>query len=111
MLGQRPEEGGLSEGLSIGRVAAKAGLRRDTLLRAGGAHGAGRPRAQRAPPLRRGRPGWITLLKCLRTTGMPISDMRRFVDLVGRGEPTVTRRREKLEDPRDRLEHRLREIE
>ena len=55
--------------------------------------------------------GWIALLKCLRRTGMPVSEGRRFADLVGQGERTVARRREMLEAHRRRLDLRLHEIE
>ena len=53
---------------------------------------------------------WIMLLKCLRTTGMPISHMRRFADLVGQGDSTRVQRRQLLEEHRSNLHQRLREI-
>lgn len=103
----------MSEGLAIGRVAAKVGLSIDTIRyyeRAGLM-----PLIARAPNGHRRYAeedlGWITLLKCLRATGMPISEMRRYADLVSQGEPTVTQRREMLEDHRSKLAQRLREIE
>lgn len=102
-----------SEGLPIGRVAAKVGLSIDTIRyyeRAGLM-----PLIPRAPNGHRRYAeedlAWITLLKCLRATGMPISEMRRYADLVAQGESTVTQRREMLEDHRSRLTQRLREIE
>lgn len=116
LLWQRSEEEGLSkpsEGLPIGRVAAKVGLSIDTIRyyeRAGLM-----PLIARAPNGHRRYAeddlGWIALLKCLRTTGMPISEMRRYADLVAQGESTVTHRREMLEDHRSKLTQRLREIE
>lgn len=97
----------------IGRVAARVGLSIDTIRyyeRAGLM-----PLIARAPNGHRRYAeedlGWITLLKCLRATGMPISEMRRYADLVGQGDPTVTQRREMLEDHRSNLRRRLREIE
>lgn len=53
---------------------------------------------------------WIMLLKCLRTTGMPISHMRRFADLVGQGDSTRAQRRQLLEEHRSNLHQRLQEI-
>lgn len=102
----------MGEGLAIGRVAAEVGLSIDTIRyyeRAGLM-----PLIPRAPNGHRRYTeedlGWVTLLKCLRATGMPISEMRRYADLVGQGEPTVAQRREMLEDHRRRLAQRLREI-
>ncbi len=103
----------MGEKLPIGRVAARVGLSIDTIryyeragllpliARASNGH-----RRYTEDDL-----GWITLLKCLRTTGMPISEMRRYADLVAQGESTLTHRREMLEDHRSRLGQRLREIE
>jgi DNA-binding transcriptional MerR regulator len=103
----------LSEGLPIGRVAAEVGLSIDTIRyyeRAGLM-----PLISRAPNGHRRYAeddlGWIALLKCLRTTGMPISEMRHYADLLAQGESTVAQRRELLEDHRIRLGQRLREIE
>ncbi len=102
----------MGEGMAIGRVAAEVGLSIDTIRyyeRAGLM-----PLISRAPNGHRRYAeedlGWITLLKCLRATGMPISELRRYADLVSQGEPTVAQRRELLEDHRNRLAERLREI-
>lgn len=40
---------------------------------------------------------WINFLLRLRVTGMKVSDMKRFSDLRGRGESTISERRELLE--------------
>lgn len=40
---------------------------------------------------------WIDFLLRLRVTGMKVSDMKRFSDLRGQGESTITARRELLE--------------
>jgi DNA-binding transcriptional MerR regulator len=40
---------------------------------------------------------WLNILRCLRDTGMPIAQMRRYAEL-SRDPATVTDRRELLED-------------
>jgi len=35
---------------------------------------------------------WLGVLRCLRDTGMPIAQMRRYADLARGGEPTMTER-------------------
>jgi DNA-binding transcriptional MerR regulator len=40
--------------------------------------------------------GWITMVTCLRSTGMPIRDVRRYADLVRQGDGTEGARLELL---------------
>ena len=35
---------------------------------------------------------WLGVLRCLRDTGMPIAQMRRYAELARVGEPTMTQR-------------------
>jgi DNA-binding transcriptional MerR regulator len=35
---------------------------------------------------------WLSVLRCLRDTGMPIARMRRYAELARQGEPTVAER-------------------
>lgn len=103
----------MDEELSIGRVAEKVGLSIDT-LRYYEREGLMAPVARAPNGHRRYAEsdlGWIALLKCLRTTGMPISEMRRFAYLVGQGASTTAQRLEMLEFHRRKLRARLREIE
>ncbi|MHA6643769.1 MerR family transcriptional regulator [Mesorhizobium sp. A623] len=46
---------------------------------------------------------WIEFLGRLKTTGMPVRDMLRYAELVGRGDETLSQRREMLEEHRDRV--------
>ncbi|MEK8129955.1 MerR family transcriptional regulator [Paenibacillus filicis] len=46
---------------------------------------------------------WITLLMRLRATGMRISDMQRFADLMRHGDLTISQRREQLEEHERKL--------
>ncbi|CAA9554005.1 MAG: Transcriptional regulator, MerR family [uncultured Truepera sp.] len=54
---------------------------------------------------------WLTLLKRLRATGMPIREMQRYTDLVRQGEESVTARRELLEAHQRALIAQHREID
>lgn len=54
---------------------------------------------------------WITLLLRLRATNMPISEMKRFADLVRQGDSTVPERRKLLEAHERKRRVKLREIQ
>ncbi len=54
--------------------------------------------------------GWIEFLKCLRSTGMPISEMQRYVELQQEGDLTLHDRLELLEAHRRRIKARMREL-
>jgi DNA-binding transcriptional MerR regulator len=50
---------------------------------------------------------WLHLLRCLRETGMPVSEMVRFARLTRSGEETVPERLALLEAHDDRIEERI----
>ncbi|MEV4636768.1 MerR family transcriptional regulator [Actinoplanes sp. NPDC049548] len=52
---------------------------------------------------------WLGILRCLRDTGMPIAQMRRYADL-SRDASTVTERRELLEDHDADISRRIDEL-
>ena len=52
---------------------------------------------------------WLHILRCLRDTGMPIAQMRRYADL-SRDETTVAERRELLEQHDTELGRRIDEL-
>ncbi len=54
--------------------------------------------------------GWIEFLKCLRSTGMPLAEMRRYVALQQMGEMTVSDRLALLEAHRDRLQDQIQQL-
>jgi MerR family transcriptional regulator, aldehyde-responsive regulator len=54
---------------------------------------------------------WIDILKCLRATEMPLAEMQRFTQLVQVGPTTAGQRRALLEEHRQAVEARLREIQ
>jgi DNA-binding transcriptional MerR regulator len=54
---------------------------------------------------------WIDLLKCLRASAMPISEMQRFAEITRQGTATVSERRELLEAHRLSVVAQLQEIQ
>ena len=53
---------------------------------------------------------WIEFVKRLRSTGMPIADVQRYVDLMQQGDATVAARLEIMESHRRRLKARIEEL-
>jgi DNA-binding transcriptional MerR regulator len=54
---------------------------------------------------------WIDLLKCLRASAMPISEMQRFAEITQQGTSTASERRELLEAHRLRVVAHLQDIQ
>jgi DNA-binding transcriptional MerR regulator len=54
---------------------------------------------------------WLILLTRLRRTGMPVRDMRRYAELVRRGDATRAERLALLTAHRDRVLARMAELE
>jgi DNA-binding transcriptional MerR regulator len=54
---------------------------------------------------------WIEFIKRLRTTGMPIRDIRRYTKLIQQGDQTMPERLQLLKQHRNRVEAHLREEE
>src|SRR5579875_2054119 len=55
--------------------------------------------------------GWISFVKRLRSTGMPIRDIQRYTELMRQGDETTVERMQLLQRHRVRVEERLREEE
>jgi DNA-binding transcriptional MerR regulator len=54
---------------------------------------------------------WIDLLKCLRASAMPISEMQRFAEITRQGTSTTSEKRELLEAHRLRVVAQLQETQ
>ncbi len=54
---------------------------------------------------------WIDLLKCLRASAMPLSEMQRFAKIAQQGPSTAHEKRELLEAHRLRVVAQLQDIE
>ena len=98
-------------GITIGEAAQRTGLSVDTLRYY--------ERAGLIDPVRRAPNGrrydeidllWLAFLRLLRTTGMPIAQMRRFARLRYAGDATAGERRELLEEHAGVVRNRLAEL-
>ena len=99
-------------GLTVGEVAAKVGLSVHT-LRWYEQEGLVAPVDRDAAGRRRYRPEdleWLQLLIRLRTTGMPVREMRRYAEMVRSGSATVTERLRLFEEHRQRVLERIADL-
>jgi DNA-binding transcriptional MerR regulator len=104
-------EGGVS-GLTVGEAAAHVGLSVHT-LRWYEQEGLVSPVERDAVGRRRysrDDMDWLQLLICLRGTGMPVREMRRYAELVRSGPATVAERLRLFEEHRDRVLDRIAEL-
>ncbi len=53
--------------------------------------------------------GWLDFMRCLRSTGMPIREVKRYAELFAQGDCTLAERRALLEAHRRRIEENIRE--
>jgi DNA-binding transcriptional MerR regulator len=99
-------------GLTVGEAAAKVGLSVHT-LRWYEQEGLVTPVERDAVGRRRYRPedlDWLQLLTCLRGTGMPVREMRRYADLARSGPATVPERLRLFEEHRERVLARIADL-
>jgi len=107
------EEATVEEGLTVQQTAARTGLSEHTLRyyeRAGlleqvRRHDSSRHRRYSAADLAR-----IQTLACLRATGMPLDQMRRYFELASQGAAAAPQLQALLEDQRAELEQRLEQM-
>ena len=53
---------------------------------------------------------WVTVITCLRSTGMSVSDVRHYVELCKQGDNTVRERKQIILDQKKKIEDQLREV-
>ena len=53
---------------------------------------------------------WITIICCLRSTGMSVGDLKHYVDLCGQGDKTVQERKQIILNQKQKLEEQLQEV-
>lgn len=102
----------VAEGLTVGEAAASVGLSVHT-LRWYEQEGLVSPVDRDTAGRRRYRTedlDWLRLLICLRGTGMPVREMRRYAELVRTGPSTVDERLALFEEHRDRVLARIAEL-
>jgi DNA-binding transcriptional MerR regulator len=98
--------------LTIQQVAERTGLSTHTLRyyeRIGLIHPVGRA-ASGHRQYSASDVGWLDFMRCLRSTGMPIREVKRYAELFAQGESTLAERRALLEAHRRRIEDNLRAL-
>lgn len=98
---------------SIGQAAEAAGLTTYTLRYY--------EKEGLLPQIRRNKQGvrvfskddifWIDLIRCLRGTGMSISDIKYIVDLSHEGEHTIPERKQILKNHKNKIEIKIEELQ
>jgi MerR family transcriptional regulator, aldehyde-responsive regulator len=53
---------------------------------------------------------WVTLISCLRSTGMSIVELRHYTDLCQQGDITVQERKQIILNQKQRLEEQLEQV-
>lgn len=105
--------GQITAGVTVSEAAAKVGLSVHTLRwyeQEGLVETVGRDTAGR----RRYSAGdldWLVLLTKLRSTGMPVRDMRRYAELARLGEATIGERLRLFKEHRERVLERIAELQ
>ena len=97
---------------SIGQVAQRSGLSRDTLrwYERIGLMGTS-VASHRQPPVQQPRPGLAGPRRQLRLTGMPVADMVRYAELVRAGEHTFPDRLEMFRQTRSDVLDKIAELQ
>ncbi len=54
---------------------------------------------------------WIEIVKCLKETGMPISDIKRMIELSREGNSTIAARKKILSQHRTIIETQIKKLE
>lgn len=54
---------------------------------------------------------WLQIIECLKKTGMPIKDIKEFVDLCIEGDDTIDRRLEIISKQKKAVEHQIEETQ
>lgn len=53
---------------------------------------------------------WITLICCLRSTGMSVRDLKRYAELCEHGDKTVQERKQIIQHQKQKIEEQLQEV-
>ena len=55
--------------------------------------------------------GWLKMISCLKSTGMPIKDIRRYIERALEGDSTMDERLGIIYEQRDRLRKQMEELQ
>ena len=53
---------------------------------------------------------WLTIISCLRSTGMSVKDLRHYVELCEQGDKTVQERKQIILNQKQKIEEQLKEV-
>ena len=54
--------------------------------------------------------GWLSIIGCLKKTGMPIREIKQFVDWCMEGDSTITQRLELIDRQRDAVRQQMKQL-
>lgn len=54
---------------------------------------------------------WLSIIDCLKKTGMPIKDIKTFIDLCMQGDDTIDERMELVEQQRQNVIHQIEQMQ
>lgn len=54
---------------------------------------------------------WLSIIECLKMTGMPIKDIKKFIDWCIEGDPTIEKRLELIQHQYDAVEKQIRQLQ
>lgn len=54
---------------------------------------------------------WLSIIECLKATGMPIKEIRLFIDWCMQGDATITQRKQLIEKQREVVIEQMRQME
>ena len=54
--------------------------------------------------------GWLSIIECLKKTGMPIKEIKRFIDWCIEGDSTINKRLELIDRRRERVHEQMAQL-
>lgn len=54
---------------------------------------------------------WLSIIECLKKTGMPIKEIKKFIDWCSEGDSTIEKRLELIDSQRDALLRKMEELQ
>lgn len=54
---------------------------------------------------------WLKMISCLKSAGMPLKDIRRYIEMAMQGDETIDARLEMFHEQRRRLQEQMRQLQ